>query len=159
LVAEIADASNVRPERARIAFGLARTCAMPTLVRLLERELALRASGYRLAIDALVEAIVIELLRAAPQAPGGPCVRDPRIAIALDAIETRYAEPLTIDELARSVRMSRFHFSRLFRDEVGQPPHQWLVRVRVARAAELLRRGHRSVTEAAFEVGFYDLGR
>jgi AraC family transcriptional regulator len=55
--------------------------------------------------------------------------------------------------------MSRFHFSRLFRDEIGQAPYQYLLRVRLARATELLRGGHHSVTEAALESGFTDLSR
>lgn len=54
--------------------------------------------------------------------------------------------------------MSRYHFSRRFRDEVGQSPYKFLVRMRVERAAERLRAGL-SVTEAAYEVGFAGLGR
>ena len=55
--------------------------------------------------------------------------------------------------------MSRFHFSRLFRDETGQAPYQYLLRVRLAKATELLRGGHHSVTEAALASGFSDLSR
>ena len=59
----------------------------------------------------------------------------------------------------KTANMSRFHFSRLFRDEVGQAPYQYLLKVRLARAAELLRSGHSSVTEAAISSGFSDFSR
>jgi AraC family transcriptional regulator len=70
-----------------------------------------------------------------------------------------FAEPLGVDDLAKTAKMSRFHFSRLFRDEVGQAPYQYLLRVRIARATELLRGGHCSVTEAALAAGFTDFSR
>ena len=41
----------------------------------------------------------------------------------------------------------------------GKAPYAYLIDLRVQRAAELLRAGRSSVTEAAFAVGFSDLGR
>jgi transcriptional regulator GlxA family with amidase domain len=82
-----------------------------------------------------------------------------RVSLSLDHIHSAYAEPLTVDDLARSAGMSRFHFSRLFHEQVGDAPYRYLLRVRIARAAELLRGGRHSVTEAALAVGFQDLGR
>jgi AraC family transcriptional regulator len=111
--------------------------------------------------DALAEALSVRLLRGFGAGDPGLPSRgsDPRIARAVDAVEDRFAEPLSIDELARAAGMSRYHFSRIFRAQIGQSPHQFLVATRVRRAAELLRRGRHSVTEAAFSVGFGDLGR
>jgi transcriptional regulator GlxA family with amidase domain len=157
LVAEISDAAA--PRSARLSAGQADPGTIPTLVTLLEREIARAAAGWRIAADALIEAIVVEMLRAAPGASDGRAARDARIAAAVDAIETRYAEPLSVDDLARAAGMSRFHFSRLFREQIGEAPYQHLLRIRIARAAELLRHHRRSVTEAALEVGFQDLGR
>jgi AraC-like DNA-binding protein len=65
---------------------------------------------------------------------------------------------LSIDDLARTARMSRFHFSRVFRDEVGKSPYQLLVETRIERAQALLKSGQ-AVTEAALSVGFMDLSR
>jgi AraC family transcriptional regulator len=85
--------------------------------------------------------------------------RDPRVSASLDRIHLRYAEPLTVQDLARDVGMSRFRFTRLFREQVGEAPYRYLIRVRIAKAAELLRSGRHGVSEAAFTVGFRDLGR
>jgi len=159
LVAEIGDAAAPASGAPRLEYGRAEPGSIPSLVTLLEREAARRESGWRIAADALVEAIVVQMLRAAPATREGRGARDARIAAALEAIESRYAEPLSVDDLARAAGMSRFHFSRLFREQIGEAPYQHLLRVRIGRALELLRNHRRSVTEAALEVGFQDLGR
>jgi AraC family transcriptional regulator len=110
-----------------------------------------------LAAETLSEALLVEVLRSTPVAPGGG--RDPRIRRAIELIEARYAEALGIDELSREAGMSRFHFSRQFRAQTGQSPYRFLLATRVRRAAALLAGGRASVTEAALEVGFTDLGR
>ncbi len=58
--------------------------------------------------------------------------------------------------LARSVGMSPFHFTRIFRELVGIPPHSYLRRIRLEQAARSLREGA-SVTEACFTSGFQNL--
>ena len=123
---------------------------------LLQTEAEATRPGQLLAVDALAEALVVAIVRAVPDA--ARAARDPRIANAVALIESRYSEPLSVDDLSRAAGISRFHFSRMFRDELGVSPYQYLQRVRVERADELLARGH-GVTEAALSVGFRDLGR
>jgi transcriptional regulator GlxA family with amidase domain len=55
--------------------------------------------------------------------------------------------------------MSRYHFSRRFKEALGESPYQYLLHLRLNRAADLLRSGELSVTEAALDVGFTELGR
>lgn len=140
-------ASRLGPE-ARL-FGLGRE---------LEAEVAEAGPGQIVAIESLAEALVVRLLRVAGSDGRAP-VRDRRMRAALELVEARFADPLDVDDLARAAGMSRFHFSRAFRDATGKAPYAYLLDVRLARAAELLRGGQRSVTEVAFEVGFRDLGR
>ena len=106
----------------------------------------------------LTEAMTILVLRGGSVA-ASTTSRDPRVVAVLDLVHARFAEPISIDDLARASGTSRFHMSRLFRDAVGQSPYQYLLRTRIQRAAELLRGGKQSVTEVAFAVGFGDLGR
>lgn len=80
-----------------------------------------------------------------------------RIREARDLMERRYAEPLSIQTLGRDVGMSPFHLSRVFHELVGVPPHRYLVRVRLERAAESLRTGA-TVTTASLDAGFPNLG-
>jgi AraC family transcriptional regulator len=130
-----------------------------TLARLLRQEGEAEGPGQILAVEALAEALAVAVLREAGHAERRPLSRDARIQRALDVIERRYSEALTVDDLARQAGLSRFHFSRLFREQVGESPYQRLRAVRLDRAAELLRRGGRTVTEVALSVGFQDLGR
>jgi AraC-like DNA-binding protein len=81
-----------------------------------------------------------------------------RVARAREIIEQRFVEGPTLDELARAVGVSPFYLSRMFSAEVGQSIPQYLRRLRMERAAELLRAGSHNVTEAAFAVGYASLG-
>ena len=73
-------------------------------------------------------------------------------------IDTQYAQPLDLDELARTANFSRYHFLRAFRRAFQATPHEYLTRKRVERAKELLEESKLTVTEICFEVGFESLG-
>jgi len=84
--------------------------------------------------------------------------RQRRIAVeAALWIEANAAQPLDLEDTARQVGLSPFHFLRTFRRVLGVTPHQYLVRMRLRRAARLLAEGELPVTEVALEVGFADL--
>ncbi len=72
-------------------------------------------------------------------------------------IETHYAEPLTLEALAREAGMSPKYFCRFFREMTQHTPMQYLNLRRISHACELLSEGSCSVTEAAFACGFNDL--
>lgn len=81
----------------------------------------------------------------------------PGIGRALELIEERYSEPITLDDAARAAGYSRCHFSKVFRERLGVCFVSYLGRVRLRRAAELLTRTEMPVTRVALEVGFNDL--
>lgn len=66
--------------------------------------------------------------------------------------------PLRIDELARELEMSPFHFTRRFQLVFGATPHQFRIARRLERAKILLARGDHSVTDVCMELGFSSLG-
>ena len=73
-------------------------------------------------------------------------------------MDARYAEPLDVATLARAARLSPAHFSREFRREFGETPHQYLLTRRLERAAALLRNTDRSVAEVCMMVGLRSVG-
>src|SRR5256886_8652585 len=77
---------------------------------------------------------------------------------ARDLADARYAEPLTVDDLARAAGLSRAHFSREFRRAFGESPHAYLLTRRLERSAALLRMTDRSVADICFSVGLQSLG-
>lgn len=76
---------------------------------------------------------------------------------ALRHIEANAARELDLAELAEAARMSKHHFLRTFRRVAGVTPHQYLLGVRLKRAALRLRQTTEPVTAIAFEAGFGDL--
>jgi AraC-like DNA-binding protein len=77
---------------------------------------------------------------------------------AKDAADSRYFEPLGVDDLARAAGLSRAHFSREFRRAFGDTPHAYLLTRRLERAAALLRSTDRSVADVCFSVGLQSVG-
>ena len=80
------------------------------------------------------------------------------IARAKDVADARYAEPLTVDDLAAAAGLSRAHFSREFRRAYGESPHAYLLTRRLERAAALLRMTDHSVADICFSVGLQSVG-
>jgi AraC family transcriptional regulator len=80
-----------------------------------------------------------------------------RIAQVLRYIEDQAAEPLNLDGLAKIAAMSKYHFLRTFQRIVGVPPYQFLLMVRMRRAAVRLIISSESVSTIAFDAGFGDL--
>jgi AraC-like DNA-binding protein len=129
------------------------------------------ASGFafRWVIEALQSASQLEIESAAfhcatvlgphrweqPPRLSGVGTHGRRIRAACMAMAARPDDDHSLTSLAAEAHMSPFYFARVFSDLIGQPPHQYLVCLRLRRAAELLRAGA-SVTEAAFKSGFPD---
>jgi AraC family transcriptional regulator len=80
-----------------------------------------------------------------------------KIADVLRRMENGFEQRLSIADLARETRLSRYHFLRTFREATGITPHQWLLRTRLRRAAERLAGTRDPITEIALDVGFDDL--
>lgn len=72
-----------------------------------------------------------------------------------DYLDCRYAEDVTLEELARLANLSPFHLVRVFRKEVGLPPHAYQTRVRLNHAKALLAQAA-TIGEAALSAGFCD---
>jgi AraC-like DNA-binding protein len=80
-----------------------------------------------------------------------------RVDRTIGILRRRLAEPPTLEEIGREVGCSPFYLSRTFSGETGMTIPQYLRKLRMERAAELLRSGKCNVTEAALEVGYSSL--
>ena len=77
---------------------------------------------------------------------------------AKDFVDAHYADPITVEDLAAAARLSRAHFSRMFRRTFGESPRAYLQSRRLERAAALLRYTDRSVTDICVMVGLRSVG-
>jgi AraC family transcriptional regulator len=62
----------------------------------------------------------------------------------------------SMERVAAHCGLSRSYFEKAFKASLGTPPHQWLVRQRVQRAADMLERTNDSIGAIALNCGFTD---
>ena len=110
--------------------------------------------------EGIARAIAVHLLREFSQLPARKLADvAPPIAVlrAVELMRRRMTDPLSLEELAHAAGLSPFHFARQFKTATGHPPHDYLIRLRVDRAQELMRR-ERGWTMAAVaqDAGFAD---
>ena len=63
-------------------------------------------------------------------------------------------QPISLEQMARHVSLSPYHFSRLFKRETGYTPHQYLVIVRINAAKYYLKSTNLSIKQITQRCGF-----
>jgi AraC family transcriptional regulator len=120
--------------------------------------------GGTLYTEALVNQLVIHLLRthsawntattidaAAPQS-----LVNPQLQRALEFIHDNLSKNFSLAELAGTVHLSPYHFSRLFKQATGMAPHQYVLQQRLDMAKRLLVKSQMPIATIAAHLGFHD---
>lgn len=126
------------------------------LTERLELELSTRQAGFGFMATATLMQIIAGLSRAYGKRPTPDGESLLRIGESLSYLEKHIHEAVDIDQLAGIAQMSQRSFLRAFQQATGSSPIAWVIEQRIQRAAQLLRRTDRSVTNIAFDVGFND---
>ena len=79
-----------------------------------------------------------------------------RIVQAKLYIDNCFAEHIDLENISDEAYFSKYHFIRLFKRAYGKTPHQYLMKVRIEKAMQLLETGT-SVSDTCFAVGFASL--
>ena len=145
----------------RFRFPTSMLPVMPKLLPWLVRIEAGAALAECLEVEELaprlLEAVIGVISGASPR-PVCSTARDARrVGDALRYIELNAADALDLETLAGVAIMSKYHFLRTFRHVVGMTPYQFLLSVRIRRAAVRLATSPEPVSAVAFEAGFGDL--
>jgi AraC family transcriptional regulator, regulatory protein of adaptative response / methylated-DNA-[protein]-cysteine methyltransferase len=82
-----------------------------------------------------------------------------RIAAAIGYIVENFKAQPELDEVAKKIHLSPFHFQRLFTEWAGVSPKKFIQYLSVEHAKKLLQDGQASVFDAAFETGLSGTGR
>ena len=69
-------------------------------------------------------------------------------------VEEHLREPITAAELAKAVGYSRFHMARMFKNETGESPFEYIRRKRLLRSAFALRNEQKKIVDVAFDYMF-----
>ncbi|WNS45952.1 AraC family transcriptional regulator [Paenibacillus sp. MMS20-IR301] len=80
-----------------------------------------------------------------------------KLTAVLDYITANIERNITIHELAEIAYMHPNYFMRLFKQQIGVPPMQYITRQKIEKAKELLTATSGSVSEIAARLGFGDL--
>jgi AraC family transcriptional regulator len=141
------------------------------IAAVLARETLRAEKGGKLYAESLANILAVHLLRNYAQRKAAPDVRDQAepdnvrqlphsraVADAISFIQSHYAQPIALDDIADAVHLSPYHLARLFKQATGETPHQYLIQTRVNSARALLTSGagQRSLAEVAAAVGFAD---
>jgi transcriptional regulator GlxA family with amidase domain len=78
----------------------------------------------------------------------------PLVQEALKLMKDNLAQPLSIPEIVGRLGWGPSHFFRVFRTEMGMPPAQYYLNLRLREGKRLLEGSTRSVTEVAHDLGF-----
>ena len=71
-------------------------------------------------------------------------------------IQENYSRDISLDDVSSQVNISPYYFSKIFKDETGENFIEYLTRVRIERAKELLVDANISVKEAGIQSGYSD---
>lgn len=131
------------------------------LARDLAGELALAMAGQEMVLAALMEQLVVHLLRHHAKVRRSDELElsrvglvDRRIRRAIEWMHAHMSRELPLEEIAAAAFLSPFHFARLFKKLTGASPHAYLATLRVTRAQALLAETDLSVSEVSARVGY-----
>jgi len=109
-------------------------------------------------IETLVNAACARILRnyAEVRYPlsGPPRLTDDQLRAAIDYIHDHIGESLELRSISQAAGLSEFHFARLFKAATGATPFQFVTRIRIERAKELLRKTRLPIFEIAERFGY-----
>ena len=127
----------------------------------LREELIHTEAGQELVISAIVEQMIVQLLRHHSHVRRSDELElsraglvDRRIRRAVELMHAQLHRDLPVDEIASAAYLSPFHFARLFKKLTGASPHAYLASLRATRAETLLADTDLSVTEVSSRVGY-----
>jgi AraC-like DNA-binding protein len=151
-----------RNSEAPLRFGQPELAVEARLAMLIETLFrALAADRRNLCLDTLIYDLVAAAFTQSwfglPVQRGGPVVIAPldfRVRRSLQLISDRIGSELDLDNVARDSGLSRPHFYKLFRDQIGVTPHLYLSTLRVERALASLTTTEQSIIDISLSLGF-----
>jgi len=131
------------------------------LAHSLTRELTDERPGREIVLGALVDQVVVHLLRHYSNIRRSEELElsrvgliDRRIRRSVELMHAQLEQDLSLKEIAAASYLSTFHFVRVFKKLTGTTPHAYLASIRTSRAQLLLAEPNLSVTEVSSRVGY-----
>ncbi len=109
------------------------------------------------AVKAAILSLMVYLCRNYSHSETGESGHGDSVKRALGYIKSHFDEPLTVDQIAESVNISKYYFCREFHRETGFTVVRYINNLRCREAEKLLRDGKYTVSEVARMCGFENL--
>ena len=107
------------------------------------------------AVDSLARLLLVRLTRQLRDSGMASNPLTPKVMVRLrDYIVAHLAERILVADLAREAGLSPNRFAQAFSEHMRQPPHQFVLGLRLDRAAQLLRASNLNLVEVALDCGF-----
>ena len=120
--------------------------------------------GSRLAIKARLFDFALLFVRDIPTLPEFPIEGEKRnfnrekLERIFSFIHKNYTDPaISLKETADVAALSKFYFTRFFREHTGQTFHAYLTKLRIRRTEEYLSESDMTITDIAYQCGFASL--
>lgn len=130
---------------------------MAALAESLEQELAEDSYGRVILCNCLLLRLLVQIGRQLQNGdslqPGQIAPQSGRIRQIMDYIDTNLTEDLSVDTIAETFYLSKYHMMRLFRSSTGTGVYQYITQRRLEMARELIATGL-PATESCFRCGF-----
>lgn len=138
-----------------LTTGLAENEALVDAIQAVIRLLSMPNTPALLLLARLAESLAIWPTGSEPQGVyREQAAPDRQLAAAIDLIDTRPADPPSVDELAEAAALSPRHFARRFKQAFAATPHEMITARRLQRAKQLLLTRRLKVHQVADQLGF-----
>ena len=130
-------------------------------INLLMNQVRLKEYNYRACVHGLLYSLLMEIIKINQQ--DVPVIiengihnrrKQTRLRNVLDYMEEHYAENLKIADIARNTFISEGYLRRLFMNYYQLTPQQYLNRIRIEKACQLLQESDDGVLEIGYKVGY-----
>ncbi len=129
------------------------------LTNQIKKEQEQKSVGAKKAIEYVFRLLIVKLCRYYHKSENQNTKGILKISSAIDYMEKNFAEKITIETLYKQLNMSSATFRRTFKTITGSSPINYLIRLRIEKATEMMRENpSRRVLEICYSVGFDNCG-
>lgn len=78
------------------------------------------------------------------------------VSTIINFINENYMKEISLERISKNMYLSPVYISKIFKEETGDSPINYLIRIRLAKAREMLMEGNMSIKAVAKNVGYND---
>lgn len=111
------------------------------------------SSGNNMLFSTYILGLISEMFMYTQQAMPASSNIPKYVTDAQDYIQEHYSEPISLEILARHVHISKYHLSHEFKKHLNMSPNEYLIRLRMDRAKDLLTSTDKTIEEISLSIG------